>query len=109
MNGETVVTRAKHWWKRVEIWVAAALLVLSGMIIGYHLAMFSAGQAMTAELANIRKAYNDALVNLAQTTGQAATTAASAAQTSSQAANQAAQRANQALQQVQQSNTEPKQ
>jgi len=71
--------------------------------------MFSVGQAMIAEFANIRKAYNEALVSLPHTTGQAATTIVSVAQTSSQAASQVAQRANQTLQQVQQSNTEAKQ
>lgn len=109
MNGDTVVTKAKQWWRRAEIWVIGGLLVLSGMIIGYHIAMYSANQHMSTELANIRDAYNQALVNLARTTGQAATTAANAAQTSSQAANQAAQKATQALEQVQQTNTEPKQ
>ncbi|TWI45044.1 hypothetical protein IQ22_04683 [Pseudomonas duriflava] len=107
MNGDTVVTRAKQWWRRVEIWFIGAILVLSGMIIGYHIAMYGANQRMNTELTTIRDAYNQALVNLARTTGQAATTAANAAQTSSQAANQAAEKATQALEQVQQTN-EPK-
>lgn len=104
MNGETVVKRAKHWWRRAEIWIIGALLVLSGMTLGYQLAMYNAHRMMIIELTNIRAAYDHAmgrkderLENLVETTSEAAKTAASAAETASQAANKAADVAAQPL------------
>ncbi|WP_287030038.1 hypothetical protein [Pseudomonas sp. UBA6310] len=97
MNGETVVKRAKHWWRRAELWLIAGLLVLSGMTIGYQIAMYNAHQMMIIELTSIRAAYDHAmgrkderLESLVETTSEAAKTAASAAETASQAANKAA-------------------
>jgi predicted negative regulator of RcsB-dependent stress response len=97
MNGESVVKRAKHWWRRAEIWIIGGLLVLSGMTLGYQLAMYDAHRLMTIELTNIRAAYDHAmgrkderLESLVETTSAAAKTAASAAETASQAASKAA-------------------
>ncbi|SHM77599.1 hypothetical protein [Phytopseudomonas punonensis] len=98
MSEIPVTKRAKHWWRRAEVWLLAGLFVISGVTIGYQLGMYSAQRLMTAQLADIRQAYDDALgrkdkklETLVETTSEAAKTAAQAAETASQAASKAAE------------------
>ncbi|TBU86791.1 hypothetical protein [Phytopseudomonas dryadis] len=97
MNGEPIAKRARHWWRRVEVWLLAGLFVISGVTIGYQLAMYNAHRLMQAELAGIRAAYDEALgrkdrklEKLVETTSEAAKTAATAAETASQAVDKSA-------------------
>ena len=101
MKSEPITKRAKHWWRRVEVWLLAGLFICSGGTLGYQLAMYNAHRLMQSELASIRAAYDEALgrkdrklEKLVETTSEAATTAATAAETASKAVEKAAQPAN---------------
>lgn len=96
MNDEPVAKRAKHWWRRAEVWLLAGLFVISGVTIGYQLGMYNAQRLMGAQVSEIRQAYDEALgrkdrklETLVETTSEAAKTAAQAAETASQAASKA--------------------
>lgn len=98
MKSEPITKRAKHWWRRVEVWLLAGLFICSGGTLGYQLAMYNAHRLMQSELASIRAAYDEALgrkdrklEKLVETTSEAATTAATAAETASKAVEKAAQ------------------
>lgn len=52
---------ARRWWRRVEIWVIAVLLVSGGLILGYQAGVWSASSEQTKQLAEVRAAYDAAL------------------------------------------------
>ncbi|AKS06942.1 hypothetical protein [Pseudomonas trivialis] len=52
---------ARHWWRRVEVWVIALLLVAGGSILGYQAGVWSASSEQTKQLAEVRRAYDAAL------------------------------------------------
>lgn len=52
---------ARRWWRRVEIWVIAFLLVAGGLILGYQAGVWSASSEQTKQLAEVRAAYDAAL------------------------------------------------
>lgn len=87
---------ARRWWRHVEVWVIAMLLVTGGGVGGYQLAQWALAKTYLEQVAEVRKAYDAAteqrdrrLDELARQTGSAATKAAKAATTATQAADKA--------------------
>jgi predicted negative regulator of RcsB-dependent stress response len=94
---------ARHWWRRVEVWVIALLLVAGGSILGYQAGVWSASSEQTKQLAEVRAAYDAALgkrdlrlTNLAEKTQDAAVKVQEASNTAVQAADAAAKAADKA-------------
>lgn len=52
---------ARRWWRRVEIWLIAGLLLAGGLILGYQAGVWSASSEQTKQLAEVRAAYDAAL------------------------------------------------
>ncbi|WP_438282282.1 hypothetical protein [Pseudomonas alabamensis] len=87
---------ARRWWRRVEVWAIAILLVVGGGFGGYQLAQWALAKTYLEQVAEVRQAYDAAteqrdlrLDELARQTGTAAAKATKAATTASQAANKA--------------------
>ncbi|MBF8692368.1 hypothetical protein [Pseudomonas fulva] len=87
---------ARRWWRRAEVWVIAVVLVASGGFGGFQFAHWSLGSTYLEQVAEIRKAYDEAsaqrdqrLDELTRKTGTAAEKASKAAATATQAADKA--------------------
>ncbi|MFG0394701.1 hypothetical protein ACF8LH_12950 [Pseudomonas sp. zbq_4] len=87
---------ARRWWRRIEVWVIALLLVVGGGFGGYQLAQWTLARAYLEQVAEVRKAYDAAieqrdlrLDELARQTGNAAAKASKAATTATKAADKA--------------------
>ena len=52
---------ARRWWRRVEIWVIAILLVAGGSVLGYQAAQWSLFSWYNQQVADVRKGYDEAL------------------------------------------------
>jgi predicted negative regulator of RcsB-dependent stress response len=52
---------ARRWWRRVEIWVIAILLVAGGAVLGYQAAQWSMFSWYNQQVADVRKGYDEAL------------------------------------------------
>ncbi|MFJ4143519.1 hypothetical protein [Pseudomonas sp. NPDC089734] len=94
---------ARHWWRRVEIWVIAALLAAGSLTLGFQAGQWSAGFEHTRQLAEIRRAYDAAMgkrdvsmARLAESATEAVGKAESAASVATQAANTASRAADKA-------------
>ncbi|ANF84630.1 Putative lipoprotein [Pseudomonas antarctica] len=94
---------ARHWWRRVEVWVIALVLVAGGLILGYQAGVWSASSEQTKQLAEVRAAYDAALgkrdlrlTTLAEKTQDAAVKVQEASNTAVQAADTAAKAADKA-------------
>ncbi|MBD8493846.1 YfgM family protein [Pseudomonas syringae] len=96
---------ARHWWRRVEVWVIALVLVAGGAVLGYQACQWALASRHSEQLTEVRQAYDEALkqrdlrINkLAGKAEAAASTATQAADTASKAvdkADEALNRANQ--------------
>ncbi|AMA46254.1 hypothetical protein [Pseudomonas alabamensis] len=87
---------ARRWWRRVEVWAIAILLMVGGGFGGYQLAQWALAKTYLEQVAEVRQAYDAAieqrdlrLDELARQTGTAAAKATKAATTASQAADKA--------------------
>lgn len=87
---------ARRWWRRVEVWAIAILLVVGGGFGGYQLAQWALAKTYLEQVAEVRQAYDAAteqrdlrLDELARQTGSAAAKASVAAKTATQAADKA--------------------
>lgn len=87
---------ARRWWRRVEVWAIAILLVVGGGFGGYQLAQWALAKTYLEHVAEVRRAYDAAteqrdlrLDELARQTGSAAAKASVAAKTATQAADKA--------------------
>lgn len=87
---------ARRWWRRVEVWAIALLLVIGGGFGGYQLGQWALARNYLEQVAEIRSAYDEAsqqrdqrLDELARQTGSAAAKASKAATTATQAADKA--------------------
>lgn len=70
---------ARHWWKRVEVWVIAILLVVGGLTLGFQAGVWATNSYQAKQLAEVRDAYDAAmgkrdlrLTKLAESTQEAA-------------------------------------
>lgn len=103
---------ARRWWRRVEVWVIAALLVAGGSVVGFQAGQWSLASWYTKQVSDVRAGYDEALsqrdlrltkladrsLDAAEKVEAAATSATQAADTASRAAdkvNEAVERANQ--------------
>lgn len=94
---------ARRWWRRVEVWMIALLLVMGGGFGGYQLAQWALARSYVEQVAEIRSAYDEAslqrdqrLDELARQTGSAAAKASRAATAATQAADKADEALNRA-------------
>lgn len=87
---------ARRWWRRVEVWVIALLLMIGGGFFGFQISQWSLAKSYLEQVAQIRRAYDEAssqrdirLDELTRKTGTAADKASKAAATATQAADKA--------------------
>lgn len=91
---------ARRWWRRVEVWVIAVLLVLGGAVLGFQAAQWSLASWYTQQVAEVRRGYDEAtkqrdarLSSLAAKTTDAAAKVEAASATATQAADTASKAA----------------
>jgi predicted negative regulator of RcsB-dependent stress response len=94
---------ARHWWRRLEIWLISMLLIAGCLMLGFQAGQWSANAEHTQQLAEVRNAYDAALGKrdrrldrLAETTTQVADRVESAASIANQAAHAASRAADKA-------------
>ncbi|GFZ68763.1 lipoprotein [Pseudomonas amygdali pv. eriobotryae] len=94
---------ARHWWRRLEVWLISVLLIAGCLMLGFQAGQWSANAEHTQQLAEVRNAYDVALGKrdrcldrLAETTTQAADKVESAASIANQAAHTASRAADKA-------------
>ncbi|MDO7909490.1 hypothetical protein ACQKO6_14670 [Pseudomonas monteilii] len=87
---------ARRWWRRVEVWLIATLLLSGGVVLGYQAACWTLVEVQARQVEEIRRAYDTALGErdrrldeLARRTDVAVTKAARAATAASQAVDKA--------------------
>ena len=87
---------ARRWWRRLEVWVIALVLVIGGGFFGFQISQWLLAKSYLEQVAEIRQAYDEAtkqrdhrLDELAKKTGNAADKATKAAATATQAADKA--------------------
>lgn len=98
---------ARRWWRRVEVWVIAFLLVVGGAVVGFQAGQWSLSSWYSKQVADVRAGYDEALTQrdmrlnkLAENTGKAAEKVDRAADKASKAADtadKAATKANEAV------------
>lgn len=103
---------ARRWWRRVEIWVIAILLVAGGSVLGYQAAQWSMFSWYNQQVADVRKGYDEALTQrdmrlnklsenttkAAEKVDRAADKASKAADTADKAATKATEAVDRAIQ-----------
>lgn len=52
---------ARRWWRRVEIWVIAILLVAGGSILGFQAGQWALASSYVDQVTQVRAAYDEAL------------------------------------------------
>lgn len=94
---------ARRWWRRIEIWVIAILLVAGGSVMGFQAGQWSMDSRYTVQVAEVRRGYDEALKQrdlrlnkLAENTGKAAEKVEAAAGTAAHAADTASKAADKA-------------
>ncbi|PBP52673.1 hypothetical protein [Pseudomonas syringae] len=94
---------ARHWWRRLEIWLISMLMIAGCLMLGFQAGQWSANAEHTQQLAEVRNAYDAALGKrdrrldrLAETTTQVADRVESAASIANQAAHAASRAADKA-------------
>jgi len=102
---------ARRWWRRVEIWVIAALLVLGGAVLGFQIGHWALGSWYSQQVSEVRRGYDEAikqrdlrLTTLAAKTQEAAGKVEAAASTATQAADTASKAADKVNEAVERAN-----
>lgn len=94
---------ARRWWRRVEVWMIAALLIAGGAVLGWQSAYWAMTSAQANQVKQIREAYDAAMAERDKRLDELTSKAESAATKASKAAttaNQAADKADEALNRV---------
>ncbi|MGB5955389.1 hypothetical protein [Pseudomonas sp.] len=85
---------ARRWWRRIEVWMIAALLIAGGAVLGWQSAYWAMASTQANQVAEIRKAYDAAMAErdkrldeLTRKTGTAADKASKAADKADEALN----------------------
>lgn len=98
---------ARRWWRRIEIWVIAFLLIIGGGIFGFQISQWSLASSYLRQVDSVRQAYDEALKQrdarmdkIATKTDRASETANQAASTATQAADTANKAADKAVEAV---------
>jgi hypothetical protein len=91
---------ARRWWRRVEVWVIAGLLVAGSFALGFGASQWSLASWYTQQVAEVRRGYDEAtaqrdmrLNKLAKTATDAAVKVEAASATATQAADTASKAA----------------
>ncbi|ATV18016.1 hypothetical protein CFN58_28400 [Pseudomonas avellanae] len=53
---------ARHWWRRVEVWLIAILLLAGGAMLGFQVAEWRLSSWYTAQVAEVRRGYDEATI-----------------------------------------------
>ncbi|AHG41117.1 hypothetical protein N018_13220 [Pseudomonas syringae CC1557] len=51
---------ARHWWRRVEVWLMATLLIAGGAMLGFQVAEWRLSSWYTAQVTEVRRGYDEA-------------------------------------------------
>lgn len=101
---------ARRWWRRVEVWVIALLMVAGSFSLGFGASQWSLASWYSNQVAQVRTGYDEALKQrdlrlntLADKAGKAAEKVEAAASTATEAAgvaSKAADKVNEAVERV---------
>lgn len=98
---------ARRWWRRLEVWVIAFLLVAGGAIVGFQAGQWSLSSWYSKQVGDVRAGYDEALAQrdmrlnkLAENTGKAAEKVDRAADKATKAADTADKAATKATEAV---------
>ncbi|KGF65567.1 hypothetical protein ACQKEN_17060 [Pseudomonas sp. NPDC078416] len=101
---------ARRWWRRVEVWVIALLMVAGSFSLGFGASQWSLASWYSNQVAQVRTGYDEALKQrdlrlntLADKAGKAAEKVEAAASTATEAAgvaSKAADKVNEAVDRV---------
>ncbi|MEE5083784.1 hypothetical protein V2J74_03350 [Pseudomonas alliivorans] len=53
---------ARHWWRRVEVWLMATFLVVGGAMLGFQAAQWQLASWYTDQVAEVRRGYDEATI-----------------------------------------------
>lgn len=53
---------ARRWWRRVEVWVIASLLVTGSFALGFGASQWSLASWYSAQVAEVRRGYDEATI-----------------------------------------------
>ncbi|WP_122867689.1 hypothetical protein [Pseudomonas viridiflava] len=53
---------ARHWWRRVEVWLIAILLIAGGAMLGFQVAQWQLASWYSVQLAEARRGYDEATI-----------------------------------------------
>ncbi|POD76676.1 hypothetical protein BKM17_11910 [Pseudomonas syringae group genomosp. 3] len=53
---------ARYWWRRVEVWLMATLLIAGGAMLGFQVAEWRLSSWYTAQVAKVRRGYDEATI-----------------------------------------------
>ncbi|WP_440779457.1 hypothetical protein ACTACN_17250 [Pseudomonas syringae] len=70
---------ARHWWRRLEVWVIASLLVTGSFALGFGASQWSLASWYSAQVAEVRRGYDEATVQRDMRLNKLAKTATDAA------------------------------
>ncbi|MEX5536028.1 hypothetical protein ABFV54_12965 [Pseudomonas syringae] len=70
---------ARHWWRRVEVWLIAVLLLAGGAMLGFQVAEWRLSSWYSAQVAEVRRGYDEATVQRDMRLNKLAKTATDAA------------------------------
>ncbi|KPY33146.1 hypothetical protein [Pseudomonas syringae] len=70
---------ARHWWRRVEVWLMATFLVAGGAMLGFQAAQWQLTSWYTDQVAEVRRGYDEATVQRDMRLNKLAKTATEAA------------------------------
>ncbi|AAY37841.1 lipoprotein [Pseudomonas syringae] len=70
---------ARHWWRRVEVWLIAILLLAGGAMLGFQVAEWRLSSWYTTQVAEVRRGYDEATIQRDMRLNKLAKTATEAA------------------------------
>lgn len=80
---------ARRWWRRVEIWVIAILLIAGGSLLGFQAAQWALASWYSEQVSDVRKGYDEALKQRDMRLNKLAENTTKAAETVNRAADKA--------------------
>ncbi|MEE1922668.1 hypothetical protein V0R50_10475 [Pseudomonas sp. 148P] len=80
---------ARRWWRRVEVWLIAAVLIAGGAVLGWQSAYWAMVSTQAHQVDEIRQAYDAAMAERDKRLDELTTKASKAAATATQAADKA--------------------
>ncbi|PHN43454.1 hypothetical protein [Pseudomonas syringae] len=70
---------ARRWWRRLEVWMIASLLVTGSFALGFGASQWSLASWYSAQVAEVRRGYDEATVQRDMRLNRLAKTATDAA------------------------------